>query len=270
MNCLEDTCSHYIYEKKRKNRDRSIYLMYIVCISNCCHLHIFELRALCKLIIDKTIFFLSGFSFTDSDNSQDSRGKEGTIFYSTLPVPLVHEHWDIYLQLCMWDDCHIFSIALLVFTRLLLDEIYHLIKLPFDWLMMECQFCLFTWWFDSRFCWNNLAREIGEYKLASTITLVLQANPRTKCASHPFGNTVLVLGVWNSYTFYTHPNFNLCYTHPNFDRCTSSLHQLTPHLSEFEASVFLILPFLCYLGICFSLVSYSSRVAIALLDKLLE
>ena len=116
--------------------------MYIVCISNCCHLHIFELRALCKLIIDKTIFFLSGFSFTDSDNSQDSRGKEGTIFYSTLPVPLVHEHWDIYLQLCLWDDCHIFSIALLVFTRLLLDEIYHLIKLPFDWLMMECQFCL--------------------------------------------------------------------------------------------------------------------------------
>ena len=46
------------------------------------------------------IFFLSGFSFTDTDNSQDSRGREGTIFYSTLPHPPAHEHSNIYLQLC--------------------------------------------------------------------------------------------------------------------------------------------------------------------------
>ena len=68
-------------------------------------------------------FFLSGFSFTDTDDSQDSRGREGTIFYSTLPLPSDHEHRDIYLQLCMWDDYHIILIATLVFTRLLLDEI---------------------------------------------------------------------------------------------------------------------------------------------------
>ena len=85
-------------------------------------------------------FFLSGFSFTDTDNSQDSRGREGTIFYSTLPLPPAHEHSDIYLQLCMWDGYHIFLIATLVFTRLLLDEIYHLIELLFDWLMMWCWF----------------------------------------------------------------------------------------------------------------------------------
>ena len=42
-------------------------------------------------------FFLSGFSFTDTDNSQDSRGREVTIFYSTLPLPPAHEHSDIYL-----------------------------------------------------------------------------------------------------------------------------------------------------------------------------
>ena len=35
-------------------------------------------------------FFLSGFSFTDTDNSQDSRGRERTIFYSTLPLPPAH------------------------------------------------------------------------------------------------------------------------------------------------------------------------------------
>ena len=87
---------------------------------------------------DWNIDFLlyQGFFFTDTDNSQDSRGKEGTIFYSTLPLPPVHEHSDIYLQLCMWDDYHVFLIATLVFTRLLLDEIYHLIELLFDWLMM--------------------------------------------------------------------------------------------------------------------------------------
>ena len=41
------------------------------------------------------------------DDSQDSEGSEGT------------------LQLCMWDVYHIFLIALLVFTRLLLEYIYH-------------------------------------------------------------------------------------------------------------------------------------------------
>ena len=55
----------------------------------------------------KRFFFLSGFSFTDTDNSQDSRRREGTIFYSTLPLPPAHEHSDIYLQLCTWDDYHI-------------------------------------------------------------------------------------------------------------------------------------------------------------------
>ena len=30
--------------------------------------------------------------FTDTDDSQDSRGRVGTIFYSTLPFPPTHEH----------------------------------------------------------------------------------------------------------------------------------------------------------------------------------
>ena len=92
-------------------------------------------------------FFLSGFSFTDTDNSQDSRGKEGTFFYSTLPLPPAHEHSDIFVQLCTWDVYHIFLIAALAFTRLLLDEIYHHIKLLFDWLMSYwLKFvCLLIW-----------------------------------------------------------------------------------------------------------------------------
>ena len=90
-----------------------------------------------------TLFFLSGFSFTDTGESQNSRGREETIFYSTLPLPPAHKHWDIYLQLCMWGGYHVFLIATLVFTRLLLDEIYHLIELPFDWLIDDAIFvCL--------------------------------------------------------------------------------------------------------------------------------
>ena len=45
------------------------------------------------------------------------------------------EHSDIYLLLCLWDDYHIFLITPLVFNRLLLNEIYHLIELLLDWLM---------------------------------------------------------------------------------------------------------------------------------------
>ena len=38
------------------------------------------------MIIRLSMFFLSGFSSTDTDDSQDSRGREGTTFYSTLPL----------------------------------------------------------------------------------------------------------------------------------------------------------------------------------------
>ena len=51
----------------------------------------------------------------------------------------------------MWEDYHIFLITPLVFARLLLDEIYHLIELPFDNWWCDVSICLFTWWFDSSF-----------------------------------------------------------------------------------------------------------------------
>ena len=35
----------------------------------------------------------------------------------------------------MCDDYHVFLISALGFNRLLLDGIYHLIELPFDWLI---------------------------------------------------------------------------------------------------------------------------------------
>ena len=92
------------------------------------------------------LFFISvRVFFTDTDDSQDSKGREGAIFYSTLPLAPAHEHWHIYLQLCMWDGYHVFLIATLVFTRLLLDEIYHLIELPFAWLIGRAIFVSLHW-----------------------------------------------------------------------------------------------------------------------------
>ena len=133
---------------------------------------------------DRNFFSISIF-FTDTDDSQDSRGREETIFYSTLPLPPAHEHSDIYLQLCMWDDYHIFLIATLVFTRLLLDEIYHLIELPFEWLIDDAMFVCLLDELILGFCYSDLTLETGGFELASTITFVLQVNRLTKCASHP-------------------------------------------------------------------------------------
>ena len=103
---------------------------------------------------------LSGFSFTDTDDAKDSRGREGTIFCSTLPLPPAHEHSEMYLQLCTWDDCNLFLFALLVFTRLLLDErfptlsSYQTIWLTDDAMLMS----LFIWWSDSRFLLQQFDR----------------------------------------------------------------------------------------------------------------
>ena len=92
---------------------------------------------------------------------------------------------DIYLELCMWDDYHIFLIASLVFTRLLLNDIYHLIELPF-WLIddVTLSVCLFTWLFDSSFfviaIWVGKPVDSNLHRLFIT----LQVNRLTKCASH--------------------------------------------------------------------------------------
>ena len=115
------------------------------------------------------LFFLSGFS------SQDSRRKKRTIFYSTGLLPPARKHWDIYLQFCLWDDCHVLLIATLVFTRLLLDDIYHLIEIPFEWLIDDAMFVCSLDELVLGFCYSDFILGTGGFELASTITLVLQA-----------------------------------------------------------------------------------------------
>ena len=84
----------------------------------------------------------------------------------------------------MWDDYHVFLIATLVFTRLLLDEIYHHIELPFDWLIDDAMFVRLLGELILGFCYSDF--DIGSWwfwELASIIALVVQANQLTKCAS---------------------------------------------------------------------------------------
>ena len=87
--------------------------------------------------------------------------------------------------ICKWDYYHVFLIVALVFTRLLLDEIYHLIELPFEWLIDDAMFVCLLDELILGFCYSDLTLETGGFELASTITLVLQVNWLNKCASHP-------------------------------------------------------------------------------------
>ena len=121
-------------------------------------------------------FFCIRVFFTDTDDSQDSRGREGTIFYFSLPLPSAQEHWHINLQLCMWDVYHVFLFATLVFTRLLHDKIYHLIELPFGWLIDDAMFVFLLDELILGFCYSDLTLETGGFGLASFITLVLRTD----------------------------------------------------------------------------------------------
>ena len=68
-----------------------------------------------------------------------------------------------------------------MFTRLLHDEIHHLIELPFEWLIDDAMFVCLLDEFILGFCYSDLTLEASGFELTSTITLVLQGNRLTKC-----------------------------------------------------------------------------------------
>ena len=107
----------------------------------------------------------------------------GTIFYSTRSWTFRHLFATLHVR---WLS-HIFNRTACIYqaaTRWDLPPCRITIWLSDD---VTLSFCLFTWWFHSSFffCYSNLIRETGGFELASTITLVLQANRLTNCASHP-------------------------------------------------------------------------------------
>ena len=107
-------------------------------------------------------FFLSGFSFTDTDGSQESSWSQRIIFYFIYHFhPLSHILNRI---VCIYQTATRWDLSLYAIN-------YHLIHVSF---------CLFAWWFDLILCYSDLRRETGGLDLASTNTLVLQANWLTK------------------------------------------------------------------------------------------
>ena len=89
-------------------------------------------RVYLRHILYSSFFFLSIFyqdflsrTLTTHRTAGERRGPSFIPHYHFRPLT------NIQLQLYMRDDYHIFLIAALEFTRLLLDEIYHLIELPF-------------------------------------------------------------------------------------------------------------------------------------------
>ena len=108
-----------------------------------------------KVYFHRTFFFFFSIRvfFTDTDDSQDSRGKEGTIFYSTLQLPPADEHWDIYLHV-RWLS-RIFNRNACVYqtaTRWVFPP-YRITIWVIDW---WCNIWLFTWWIDTRFLLHRL------------------------------------------------------------------------------------------------------------------
>ena len=118
------------------------------------------------------IFFNRHWRFT----GQEGKGGEHLLFHSTTSTrTLRHLFATLHVR---WLSC-IFNCNACIYQTAL-DEIYHLIELPFERLIDDAMFvCLFDELILG-FCYSDLTWETGEFELASTITLVLQANRLTK------------------------------------------------------------------------------------------
>ena len=107
----------------------------------------------------RRFFFLSGFSFTDTDNSQDSRGREGTILFHSTTSTRSRTFRHLFATLHMRWLSHTFSLHCLYlpdyytmrFTTL---SNYYLI----GW-WCDVDFCLFACWFYFTFCYSYMTWE---------------------------------------------------------------------------------------------------------------
>ena len=132
-------------------------------------------------IMNQYIFFYQGFlhrrwQFT----GQQGKGGDHLLFHcttSTRSRTLTHLFATLHVR---WLS-RIFNRNVCVYqtgTRWDLSN-YRITIWVIDW---WCNVCLFTWLIDTRFLLQRFDTETGGFELASTITLVLQANRLTKCA----------------------------------------------------------------------------------------
>ena len=143
-----------------------------------------SLKSACKIYFTCRLFFSYQDFLSQTLKIHRTAGEgKGPSF-----IPIYHFHLLTNTQTFICNlGCemtHIFLITRLAFSRLLLDEIYHLIELTILSIDWWCNVCLL----DNLildFCYSNLKQESSGFELASIITVVLQANQLTKCAGHP-------------------------------------------------------------------------------------
>ena len=114
----------------------------------------FAIAIIKKNIIDSVIFIRVFFHRHWRFTGQQGKGGDHLLFHSTTSTrSRTFKHLFATLHVRWY---HIFLIAPLVFTRLLLDEIYHLIELPFDWLIDDAMFVFLLDELILGFCYSNL------------------------------------------------------------------------------------------------------------------
>ena len=103
-------------------------------------------------------FFLSGFSFTDTEGQKDSRGREGPPF-----IPIHHFHQITTIQIFIFSFACEMTIIYFQSHRLYLPDCYSIRFSTFsnyhliDW-WRDVSFCLLTWWFDFSFWLQYLTK----------------------------------------------------------------------------------------------------------------
>ena len=144
--------------------------------TNCLRLSLFRYI---NHIKKKTSFFSISVFFTGTDDLQGSRGEDHLLFHSstsTLSRTLTHLFATLHVR---WLS-RIFNGNACAYQT---ATLYHLIELPFEWLIDDSMFVCLLDELILGFCYNDLTLETGGFELALTITLVFQRNRLTKRAN---------------------------------------------------------------------------------------
>ena len=160
------------YESLFLNSFNSSILSFIsICFSDQCFNNLF---------LKELFFFLSGFSFTDTDDSRGCWRREGTIFYSTLPLPPPITNIETFLSTLhvRWPP-RIFNRNAFVYQAANRNAFVYQAATRWDlpsyqitiWLIDNAMFvCLFTWWIDSRFLlqriWHGKPVDLNSHRLS--------------------------------------------------------------------------------------------------------
>ena len=154
-----------------------------------------DIEGIFKNLLICLFFFYQDFLSRTLTTHRTAWEGRGTIFYSTLPLPLSsHQYLDIYFATlrvtwlsyisnrtaCIYQAAPRWDLPPYRVTICVIDDV----MLIFVCLLVDL---------IQGFCYSYLTLETGGLELATTIILVLQANWLTKCSCHPCLNLKLLI-----------------------------------------------------------------------------